>query len=334
MGQGMEHLARNSLLSAVFDHAESYGISRDDILAEIGVDAATAMLPGGYVRSSSLIDAVEYAALASRRDDFGLTLFARRDHTMMGPIGVLQEHCASVAEAVTESLKYLHIHNTALQYTPMRQGNRYIVTLSVLAQGKYSPRHYVETLIAGCVRLARIWLGDRWMPVGVSFEHARMARIGAYSKVLGPNVTFEAPANAITLRLSDAERTSTRPNPRVKQMAQQFLVALDREHATVLTPKVAALVRILIPSGQATAARVAASLSTSPRSLQRRLAEEGTSFTRELNEARLQLAHTYLERNVSLTGLAPILGLSEATAVSRFLKREAGSSVRRMRRDG
>jgi AraC-like DNA-binding protein len=82
--------------------------------------------------------------------------------------------------------------------------------------------------------------------------------------------------------------------------------------------------RPLLASGDASAAHAAKILGLSPRTLHRRLAERSTTFQRVLDDVRLDLVREHLPRGMKLTELAPILGFSEASAVSRFLRATGG----------
>jgi len=326
-----EHLARNTLLTAVFELAASHGVPRDLILGEIGLDEATACLPGAFVKSSQLIDAVELAADATGRADFGLALSGIRDHRMLGSIGLLIDHCKSASEAVAEALPYLHLHNSALLYTLTRDGDDYVYRLQIKTQGTYAPRQYVEALISACARLCRMWLGEGWMPLTVRFMHERIGPLSTYHGVLGGDVRFGDSINAIVATRADFERRIPTPETRAKLLVRQLLDDLDRAHSSDLTPKVATLLRLMIPSGRVTAAAIAARLSMTARTFQRRLAVENTSFTRELTAARLQLVKDYVSR-LPLNELAPLLGFSESSAASRFIKTHTQRSPRAHRR--
>jgi AraC-like DNA-binding protein len=70
---------------------------------------------------------------------------------------------------------------------------------------------------------------------------------------------------------------------------------------------------------------VAAALHMSPRTLQRRLEEEGTAFTEVLDRVRLELARDALRaRATSLTTLAFRLGFADLATFSRAFKRWTG----------
>ena len=89
-----------------------------------------------------------------------------------------------------------------------------------------------------------------------------------------------------------------------------------------------------LPSGQATLGTVARRLATSPRSLQRKLREEGTSFKAVVRGTRESLADHYLSRtSLSTTEIALLLGFEDPTSFFRAFHSWTGNtpdSVRRM----
>ena len=80
-----------------------------------------------------------------------------------------------------------------------------------------------------------------------------------------------------------------------------------------------------LPDGPPTGEAVAARLHLSARSLQRRLADEGNSFSELLDATRLELARSYLEAGTHTVGeVTFLLGYSDASAFSRAFKRWTG----------
>ena len=71
--------------------------------------------------------------------------------------------------------------------------------------------------------------------------------------------------------------------------------------------------------------RVAASMHISERTLQRRLADEGSSFAQVLDATRRELADSWLaERQLSRTEIAYLLGFAQPSSFSRALRRWEG----------
>ena len=111
------------------------------------------------------------------------------------------------------------------------------------------------------------------------------------------------------------------------QAARQ-LAALDGN--TPLTTKVETLIRR--NPLQVTLEEVATTLALGPRTLQRKLQQEGGSFQRLLDEARKNLALTYLnDLDLPLSEVAFRLGFSESSAFYRATKRWLGATAQAYR---
>jgi AraC-like DNA-binding protein len=80
-----------------------------------------------------------------------------------------------------------------------------------------------------------------------------------------------------------------------------------------------------LPDGPPSQELIAADLSVSNRTLQRKLKDEGTSFMDLLQDTRLQLAREYLRQpGRSVVETAYLLGFSEPSTFSRAFKRWTG----------
>ena len=329
----MQQFGRNTLLRSLFEQAAIHGVRRQDILTEIDLDPALADQPGAFIPSEKLIDAVEFVAIASGRKDFGLHLGSTQDHRLLGPIGVLVEHCRSVSDAVAEGSRYLHLHNSALVYTLTAEKDRCQFRLQLRARGKYAPSQYVDALFMMFLRFCRLLLSPNWVPLAVSFEHERVAGQKDYRKYFGTaDVRFGQPMNAVMSSKADFDRPIKAADPRIKAVIQNLLEELDRQHAESFAAKITTLIRPLLHSGNVTAPKVASLMSLTPRTLQRRLASHGTTFNSLLRDARIQLAQDYLPReDVTVTRLAQALGFAHVSSASRFLKENFGQPARDFR---
>jgi len=64
---------------------------------------------------------------------------------------------------------------------------------------------------------------------------------------------------------------------------------------------------------------------------QRRLADEGVSFSQVLDELKLDLAKRYLQEGVSVSRIAWLLGYREVSAFTHAFKRWTGQSPKQLR---
>ena len=83
----------------------------------------------------------------------------------------------------------------------------------------------------------------------------------------------------------------------------------------------------LLPTGECSLGKVAATLDMHPRSFQQRLQQNKLSYSKLLRETRQSLAELHLrDQSMNVTELAFSLGFSEVSAFSRCFKSWTGQS--------
>jgi AraC-like DNA-binding protein len=102
---------------------------------------------------------------------------------------------------------------------------------------------------------------------------------------------------------------------------------------TPVAARVESAVRMSIPHhGRKLRKRVAQQLAMSERTLARRLAEEGTTFTHICDRVRFDLAVELLSRGLPVTVAALDCGYSDCTALCHAMLRWTGTSPRKAMR--
>ena len=100
-------------------------------------------------------------------------------------------------------------------------------------------------------------------------------------------------------------------------------LAEDRSLAGSMRPAIAAMLH----GGEPTIARLVQPSGMSIRSIQRRLAEEGTSFSTELDKVRRSMADKLLlQQDSSISDIATRLGYSSHSALTRAIRRWTGTT--------
>ena len=101
-----------------------------------------------------------------------------------------------------------------------------------------------------------------------------------------------------------------------------------------LSARVRLIIARLLVEGNCTYKRAACTLGLHPRTLQRRLRQEGESFEAIKDSVRREVALRYLQQpDVSLVRVTEILGYSETSVLSRSCHRWFCASPRRLRND-
>ncbi|WP_330181460.1 AraC family transcriptional regulator [Nocardia sp. NBC_01503] len=160
----------------------------------------------------------------------------------------------------------------------------------------------------------------------VAFRHPGPADTGRYRAVFGVEPTFGAPANVLAF---DSACLGM-PLPQANEWARDTCEQLCRDLLTRRQARtgVAGAVRDLLvrdPGEVPDQAAVAAELFMSPRTLSRRLNEEGTSFRALLDEVRQLLAEELLDHtDMTTEQVARRLGYAEAASFIRAFRRWKG----------
>lgn len=126
---------------------------------------------------------------------------------------------------------------------------------------------------------------------------------------------------AFESRLEGANPELARLNDEV---ALRYLARFDRDK---LNSRLRAALVEQLPRGEPSAAKLAVMLNLSLRSLQRRLADEGTSYEDLLTSTRRELALSHLaDRRYSIGEVAYLLGFADASSFNRAFKRWTGQT--------
>ncbi len=192
-----------------------------------------------------------------------------------------------------------------------------------------------ETAIASLVQLARDMAG-RFLPVQrVSFVNPTPSTAQPYEDFFGGEVRFNAPVTQLIFAPQWLALPLRKSDPALLALLDQQAEQLLREVASV-PAMVDAWRRTLVPlirEGRTSLAALADAHHTSPRSLQRRLAEQGTSFQQLLDDTRQHLAERHLQDgHLEIAEIALLLGYSEQSAFTRAFRAWTGQAPAKWRK--
>jgi AraC-like DNA-binding protein len=326
----MASLARNTSLEPLFRFAATLGLQADDICDAIGLDLQAATAGSRLIRSSAVIDAVEWIAATSGTHNFGLLVAERIEPRIIGLPALIAEQCESIADYYGLMSAHLGQHSTGYAFVLDQEAGGGVGRLRVLSRGREEPRHFVEAVLAIQTRVFPQFLGPHWHPVKILLAHDRLGRAGDYDRAFGCEVVFRAGCNAIVFSASDLLWRAAGPGAEIRSQLLQVADTVQRD----LVGRVSVMIRTLLPKRGATIEAVAAALSMSVRTLQRGLRRSGTNFSSLVAEIRVDLARDYLGREaISATEVASRLGFKEPSVLSRFLRKHTGVSSRGLRKN-
>jgi AraC-like DNA-binding protein len=193
---------------------------------------------------------------------------------------------------------------------------------SELARRSVNEYQVAEMLASICQMTQR-----RLVPRRIAFRHAAPRDVSLHQELLGRAPEFEASFDGFEAEL--AWLAEPIRNKNVKLRAYFEKQCERAREAFSSDPAFTALVRQRLAAnmegGALSMADVARSLGTSPRSLHRRLSDEGTSFNDLLDKVRRQFAEQYLGRpRLAISEVAYLVGFNDPSAFFKAFRRWTG----------
>lgn len=189
--------------------------------------------------------------------------------------------------------------------------------------------------------LGVIWSRVRYAAVSeprlaeVRFSFPRPADPHEHARIFGVEPRFGAPEAALVFTRASWDAPARMKDPALFELLERHARALaeDAPGSDDLASRVRAAIAADLPGREPTIASVARRLATSARTLQRRLAAEGSSFARLVDAVRRQRAEAFLRAgDVSVAEVSWLVGFSEQSAFTRAFRRWTGRSPSELRR--
>ena len=319
-------------------------------VAELGGDpeayAEAAGLPAEALDADDLLvpdlavaEVLEIAARDLGRPDLGLLVAGRQDLGMLGALALAIQNSPTLGDALECTSRYLFVHARSLSLSQVADpyGTRGVVALRYgAAAGDLAVAVQATDLGLGFLhRGIQSLVGERYGLRTVELPYRPTAPLSAYEEFFGVPVRVARPAALLRVPGSLAGASLAGGDPSIRRLALAFLAQQAAESGPNLTPKVRGAVQQSLGTSRTDIGSVSSLLAMHPRTLQRRLAEEGTSFAAIVDEVRRQLARRYLTTtDMPLSQVAALLDLSEQSALTRCCRRWFSATPTAVRRDG
>lgn len=302
---------------------EESGIACSSVLRAAGLPRDFFDQPRILVNTQELFALWRAIGDVSRDPAIGLRLGTETKVERFHPIGIAALAANTFGAAIDYMAKYKKLSAPEEILQRVRDGEWTIHFRWVLAV-EVEPPVLIENCFAWLLTIARQGTGVRLSPLRVELVQLRGHR-KQLERHFGCPVVCGAAQNAMVFRSSDAELPFvTRNSELLEMLAPQFEQELkqrypDQENSFIELVRGAIQQRLTgrRPSIEA----IADDLRTSPRTLQRRLQDAGSSFQRVLDDARRQLARYYLSNSVLELGEAAyLLGYEDANSFARAFR--------------
>ena len=299
------------------------GLDRDRLVRECGLPDWAMTGPGTHVPNDHFgrlweiaeqwLDDPDVALHIASRYQLSTTRLYDYLFTSAPTVGAGFATCGPYVTAVTSNHRFELLQENEAEAT---------LTLDMIdGEGRARDLTQIWGLVAVLTR-ARAVVDAPLDPIRVSLRQSAPRDLRTFRDVFGTaTVDFGAPLDAMTFRAADMDLPLTTADPVLAEVLQPLAATLPPPPPLELSwpERVGAALAEALDEGEVSLERVARRLATSPRTLQRRLTEAGTTWRRELDRARLQRAAA--AGPVSRARQAKLLGYADAASVRRAAQR-------------
>ncbi|MFB7708867.1 AraC family transcriptional regulator [Streptomyces sp. NPDC056105] len=327
----MSSLIRSSSLTGLPALVTSLGGQPEPLLRQAGIRPEAVSDPDEYIPYRSLVAVLDLAARRYECPDFGLRLSTHQGLDILGPVGVIGRHAASVGEALDSIARFLYQYSPAIEIVVEARGPvaEYHFRIRPRVQRSLVDLAQIGELSMGTtLQIFRMLIAPDFTPRSVSFLHRPLAPTATYEEYFGCPVAGEQDHWGFRFSADVLDRPVEGSDPAVRRLVIEYLsgvvggLGIDG-----LPAEVRSVAKRALPTRRFGLEDVAESFVLHPRTLQRQLAAHGTTFQEIVDDVRRELADRYLRTTkMPLAQLADVLGYSEQSSFSRSCHRWFGCS--------
>jgi AraC-like DNA-binding protein len=333
----MGPMIRAASLRGFVPIVEQLGGDPDALLARFGITRSDLDSDEGLISITANDLVLDAAAAELDCPDFGLRLAEAQDLGILGPLAVVIEASSSAAEALAFVSRYLFVHSPALSIgvEPDPRGSNGVVALTYrkdLHESPYSPQA-MELGLGLFYRIAVLLIGDRRGLRSIEIPHPPISPIARYTDFFGADVAFNRPTAAFRIPTRRLDERFVTANAAIRRLAVQYLASNYADPGRTVSSQVRRALSKSLGGAPPTVTSAARLLAVHPRTLQRQLAAEGTSFESVLDDVRRDTAHRYITTtDLPLSQVTTLVGFSEQSTLSHAVRRWFGVSARDLRK--
>ncbi len=237
-----------------------------------------------------------------------------------GAYGYMLINAPTLQEALNVTVRYLSlvVHPVAIDLEISEAGARLSWSLTRSLRGRAT--QYVLFATAATVVRFRAIAGPDWNPVSVQLACPEQPCTALFARIFGPSVSFGTTHTRVLIEQDSLARINSFSDPRLFRMMRELGDDLIKSRAmeTRLTRVARRAIANRLGQEDISLEAIASVLKLSPRTLQSRLAAEGTTFEAVVQLTKQKIAENYLrDTDLPLTEIALHLGFSELSAFTR-----------------
>jgi len=308
---------------------DSYGLDSPQIFKQVGVNLADIKKPNARLPTSAMVRVWQLAIELSEDPYIALRVAKFFSPTAFSALGMALATSENVYDALQRASRYSRIISdcSRTSLTESEQEVAFRVDLKYANQAQvYYPG--VEAIFTSMFNLLRTVAGKGFNAKGVYFKHTFMGDIKPFEKFFDCPVYFSSIHNEMVFDKQHIFDEQLFSNSALTLTLDEWVEEyLSKFNKILISTQVKEYLLKHLAHGKIDLPSISSALALSTRMLQRKLKDEGVSYSELLDECRQKMALKMITHNkLPLAEVSYILGFSDQSNFSRAFKRWTGTS--------
>lgn len=305
---------------------EESGQSPDQLFVDSDLKLADLYVPDQWLEYNDFVTAVERAYDLTGNQSLALVFGSRLNISSHTSLGYALMNCNTLGQAVELFLRYYRIIAFHIDLKFTVQGEDCFFTLEVNENNPLRDRFSYECFFSSLYSTVRYLLRDEPLDMWLEIAAPEPVYGNTFRQLFGDKVRFNTPQHRIGCAARLLELPLEGANPALVKIYERQcdnILARLKQGASQ-----GEKVRTLLENCQGAFPNhqeAAKLLATSPRTLRRKLSQEGTSYQQILDDIRSARAVSYLQDSkLPLSSIAYMLGFNDVSNFRRAFLRWTG----------
>lgn len=312
------------------------GHDPDRLIGEAGVNLALFADAENTIPFVAMGCLLAHCAEVTQCPHLGLELGRRSGLETLGLVGRLAAAAPDLGGALRAIILYSHLHDRGAVPLLWEQADQARLGYVIHWPDVPGTHPIYDGALAIMFNVLKTLGGPGWKATEVALHPAPNRDLAPYRGFFRCPLRIGARHGALAFPATGLSRPLAGADPAAYVHTLREIEALDALRDLGLRARVGRVLRRLLiagdPASRTSLERIAALFGLHPRTLNRRLQAEGTSFRGLLDETRYRIARQLLRDTLlGVEELAVTLGYADATAFSRAFRRWSGTSPSRWR---
>ncbi|MBK0329692.1 AraC family transcriptional regulator [Rhodobacteraceae bacterium F11138] len=302
-----------------------------EVFEQTGIDPNT-LCAETRVPFTAMLSVLERAARQTGCLHLGLLIGHRFDFALHGPIGQLMLMAPTLGQALTDFMTWQPGYSSgAIVYL-----NRFD-DVCTFGYGAYAASHpgsqvLYDAVVAVALKMVSILTHGTVKPIEVQFSHRAPDDVTVYGRLLKAPMRFDQHRNCIVLDATSLQVPIPGSDPAMRCRLEEEIARSVFPKTPDLSARTRHALRHVLFTGAPSLPAVAAKMNLHPRTLERRLVQEGQSFRALRDDVRFAVARELLElTEIPIGEIAAILAFASPGVFSEAFRRLSGTSPSRWR---